>query len=521
MTEKEAIARYEASKAETFRRTTINKNETVADKKKRIAELLGSFDKFCKYYFPQYFLKENGGAEFGHFHKSAAKKIIENKSIFAVLEWPREHAKSVFADIFIPLYLKARGEFTGMIIASAVQSSAATLLSDIQGQLEANQRFINDYGVQFQFGDWKEGKFQTKDGCGFWSVGKGGKPRGLREEFLRPNFCVIDDIDDDEECRNPDRLDATFDWVMGALIGALALNGSRVILAGNRIAKDSILSRIVGDVNEGDPLNQDIYHSKVFALENPKTHKEDQSETGVPAWKERYTRAILEARFKIIRYRMTQREYFHRHIIEGKLFKKDWLRFGKPPKISDFEAIVTYNDPSFKDSKKNDYKAIVTVGKYKNQWWILDVWVRQATRSAMVQAHYDLHEKYTQAGAKILKHYIEANFMQDMLIEDYVLESKNRGYMMPIAGDLRAKPNKQGRIENMAIYFERGLCFINEAIRSSQDWQNFVAQLLGFPTGHDDGPDAFEGAMFIINTICKSIIQIAVYGGKRRRDRIN
>ena len=185
-----------------------------------------------------------------------------------------------------------------MIIASASGDKANGLLSDIQAQFESNQRYIHDFGEQYNFGSWTEGHFVTRDGVPFWGIGKGESPRGLREEEKRPNFLVIDDLDDDIEVRNPDRVEKSLDWLRGALIGAMALLQSRILMVGNRIAKNSILANIVGDVNEDDIKNPDIVHIKVFALENPKTHTEDQSENGVPAWKERYSRAILEKRFK-------------------------------------------------------------------------------------------------------------------------------------------------------------------------------------------------------------------------------
>src|SRR5687768_13580803 len=89
--------------------------ETAQQRQARIAELLKpkNFEAFCKYYFPHYI-----DCDFGWFHKKAAREILQNDDVLAALEWPREHAKSVFMDVFIPLYLKATGKLTGMILAS-------------------------------------------------------------------------------------------------------------------------------------------------------------------------------------------------------------------------------------------------------------------------------------------------------------------------------------------------------------------------------------------------------------------
>lgn len=516
MTEKQAWERFFDLKRKILAATAPVKDESQAAKEKRMASLLADPVAFCKYYFPQFFDPAQGGAEFAWFHKKALKDISANKDIFAVLEWPREHAKSVLCDIFLPLYLKAKGEVTGLVVCSHNKKNACGLISDLQAQLESNRRYINDFGEQFQFGSWAEGHFITRDGVGFWAIGKGESPRGLREAEKRPNLLLIDDFDEDEEVLSEPRVDKSLKWLKGALLGAIAIKQRRIVMLGNRIHKRSALAKIVGDVEEDDIKNEGIYHLKVFALENPKTHKEDQSEAGAPAWK-RYTRADLQKVFDQMGYVMTQREFFHRHIEQGTVFKTDWIRFEKAPKsLKEFSIIVTYNDPSFKDSKKNDYKAIVAVGKQGRKWWLLDCWVRQATRKAMVQAHYDMGKRLEDLKAPRLLHYIEANFTQDQLIEDYVNESAERGYMLPIKQDLRQKPNKLGRIENMMVYWERDLVVVSDELQNKRDWQNFKDQMVAFPQGHDDAPDAFEGAIYKVNEHVR--VESPMSLGSKRRD---
>ena len=331
----------------------------------------------------------------------------------------------------------------------------------------------------------------------------------------------MDDIDDDKECENPKLIRKSVRWIKSALIGTISIKGDRrIIMVGNRIHKESILAHYVGDVHEGDPVRPGINQIKVFALENPRTHKEDQSENGKPAWKERYSRRDLETVFEDMGYAMAQREFFHRLIEEGTKFKSEWLVYDKIPALKAFQSIVTYCDPSFKEAVTNDFKAIVCVGYLQPKWYILDCWVRQASRSAMVSAHYDMAERL-EGKAKIVSHHIEANFTQDMMIQDYVLESTERRYMLPINEDLRAKPKKEGRIESLTVYFEKGLIIINDELihdkTKFQDWQAFKDQLIGFPDApHDDAPDAFEGAMFKIREAHSRDTNPIGLGGKRR-----
>lgn len=495
----------------------VNKNETHEQQQARIKKLLGDFVAFCWYYFPHYM-----SAQFAYFHIRDIKIICEDGKIFAVLEYPRAHAKSVIADIFLTLFLKARGELDGVILVSNNKEKAMMLLADCQAELEANERYIHDFGKQAAIGDWASQSFATQDGVGFWAYGRGQSPRGTRKAAKRPNLIIVDDIDDKEICRNEERVKEAVDWILEDLLGCFSLKGGRFVMVGNRIHKSSILAHIVGDVEEGQKPKEHIYHSKVFALENPKTHKEDQSEKGVPAWKEHYTREDIERRMRDMGYRAAQRELFHKQIQEGTVFKREWIHWHKFRSYNQYDHIVIYNDPSYKDTKKNDYKALVAIGRIGTKIRILKAWVRQATKGEMVRAHYDMYEMFQRGGAKIIYNYLEGKFIQeDIHMPEYVAESKTRGYMLPISSDNRDKPDKFARIENLTPLFERDVFEWEEDERNNKDMNVLLDQLLSFPTGHDDGPDALEGAVKVSDSkVSAMTMQSITHGAKRRTQRL-
>lgn len=481
-----------AEMAETVRVKPIA-DESPQDKQKRIAKLKKDFSAFCHYYFPDYM-----DAEFGWFHKKAVKQIVKSENIMFVGEWPREHAKSVVMDIFLPLFLKANNMLTGVVLASANEDKADGLLADLQEQLMFNERFIADYGPQYKSGKWDSGHFVTNDGIGFWAFGRGQSPRGVREAALRPNLIIVDDIDDAEICKNEKRVEEATDWILGDLYGCAPTKASRFVMIGNRIHKRSILAHVVGDVEDGDPVKDTITHMKVYALENPKTHKMDLSEKGVPAWKERYTRKQILTKMGNMGRRLALRELFHQHIVIGRIFQEEHLPWCELPPIQNCDKLVTYCDPSWKETKKNDFKAIVLVGMNGRYFDIYDCFVRQCTTPEMVRGHYALADNIPQN--KVCRHYMEANFMQDIHLKKYDDEAESRGYSIAIRGDYRKKPDKVDRIENLSSYAERGLLRFNQAMRHSPDMQELRQQFLGFPDyPHDDGPDAVEGAVYKLN----------------------
>lgn len=468
-------------------RTAPIQDESEDAKAKRIAGLLTSFEAFCAYYFPHYL-----SSEFGWFHKAAAKAITADPDIFAILEWPREHAKSVFADVLMPLWLKAKGELTGMMIGSANQDKAKGLLGDVQAELTSNQRYLADFGSQMSIGNWQDGHFVTADGVGFWAFGRGQSPRGTREAEKRPNYGVIDDIDDKAICKNITRVREAVDWVLEDFFGALSIKGARLVVAGNRIHQHSILAHLVGDTDPETPMREGIYHLKVFAIEG-RAHKEASPENGKPAWPERYILEQLIAKMSKMGYRSAQREFFHRHIAEGFIFRPEWIEWIDCPDYDKYENLVAYLDPSWKATTKNDFKALVLCGKRGAKVDVLHAWVRQASVASMVNACYDLYDLVGDHA----RYYIEANMLQELLMDDFDDEGERRGYYLPIRADRTKKDNKEIRIENLSPLFERGHIRFNAAHRKQPDMQTLVQQFLGFGSeAHDDGPDATEGCVY-------------------------
>jgi predicted phage terminase large subunit-like protein len=89
-----------------------------------------------------------------------------------------------------------------------------------------------------------------------------------------------------------------------------------------------------------------------------------------------------------------------------------------------------------------------------------------------------------------------------MLLEEFHKEGNARGLHLPIKGDVRKKPDKFQRIEALEPYFANEKLFFNKAEEDNQSMQTLVSQFQLFQRGariHDDGPDAVEGAIFIIN----------------------
>lgn len=465
--------------------TTVCDQETPAEKQIRIERARKDYAFFVNYYFPHYTTDSKTGrhTESAPFHIAAARKIRSERNLKAVFKWARGHAKSTHMDVMIPLWLKCQKtrEINVMMLVGKSNDNAGTLLGDIQAELQYNKRYIHDFGKQYNAGSWEEGRFVTADGCAFFALGRGQSPRGIRYRQSRPDYIVIDDLDDDELCGNEARVNRMTDWVKEALFGALDGGRGRFIMVGNLIGKKSVLAQIAA--TEG-----------VFVSQVNVTDKQ-----GNISWGAKWTQDEIRAQEQFMGYRSFQKEMMNNPITEGTVFRNDWIRWKKMLPLARYESLVAYCDPSFKSSSQNDYKAIKLWGKAGSELHNIDSFVRQCSVAEMVRWFYDLHERIPPE--VICDYFIEANFLQDIILDEFTREGELRGYQLPVRADYRKKPDKFQRIEAVSPLWERGFVWYNKDKQSDRDMLTGLEQLLAFEKGarvHDDAPDADEGAIYIL-----------------------
>ena len=483
--QKQALERWKRLTENIQNLSTVNEAETKAQQLARVERARKDYAYFVEYYFPHYCTDRDTEKVIpsARHHIDAARKIIRNKTLKAVFKWARGQAKSTHMDVMIPMWLmcQKKREINVMVLVGKSEDSAQTLLGDIQAELQYNKRYIHDFGTKYNAGNWQEGEFVTSDGVAFFARGRGQSPRGLRYRNKRPDYIVIDDLDDDELCENDARVRKITEWVKEALFGAFGAEGGRFIMVGNLISKNSVLANIAA--------SKGVEVSQVNVLDR----------NGKSAWPEYWTEERIREKREFMGYRAFEKEYMNNHIKEGSVFRKDWIRWGRMLPLDKYEMIVAYCDPSFKGSTQNDYKAIKVWGKTGTELHHLFAFVRQCSVGEMVRWFYDLHERMPEG--VICNYYIEANFLQDILLDEFDAEGRLRGYQLPIQADKRKKPDKFARIEAVSPLWERGFVKYNEKMKDDPDMLAGIEQTLSIEKGsrtHDDAPDADEGAIYIL-----------------------
>jgi len=473
-TDKKKIEDWEEFVKMVRRSTTIDHSENAEEKTARIAKLEADAEDWFIYYFPMYTF-----AVPAPFHIAATKRLLDSPEWYEVRMWARELAKSTRSMMEI-LYLVLTGKKKYVLLISNSLDNATRLLMPFKIMLEHNQRIINDYGLQEKYGSWQASEFITNSGAAFRALGAGQSPRGTRNEEVRPDILLFDDVDTDIDCMNPDMVAKKWRWIEEAAIGTRSVSQPTLILfCGNRIATDCCIERAAKLADHADVINI-------------------RDEHGVSVWPQKNSELDIDRVLMQKSYASAQKEYFNNPVIEGSVFRQ--MAYKECAPLKEYAMLICYTDPSFKDGKNNDYKATVLVGKWKDEFHVLKSYVEQTTIANMIDWHYYIMQY---VGQNACYYFIEDGFMQGMIREDFYRVSAERGIPIPINGDDRKKPDKFTRIECLLEPLNRnGRLYLNAAEKHNPNMQRLEEQFLALSpmsSAHDDGPDAVEGAVWKIN----------------------
>lgn len=453
--------------------------ETSQSKKNRIKNLLNNYEAFCEYYFPEYCF-----APFSWFQKMLFKIFLSFQCLIFLAQWSRGFAKSTHFGLFIPLFLKFNDKLTGMIVGSYNNQMASEKLEDIRANLQSNQRIINDFGVQQSFGNWEKGLFKTRDDVGFYAFGKEQSPRGTRFKWKRPNYALVDDLNDARQLKNPAIAEEDKRWVQEELKPALWTRCWWLVVAQNKFHDRTVTALLEDDEEIKTKVHKvNIVNDKGESNwpENP-----DFSKEAIASLRESEGAGYI-------------RERMNTPFEEGTTFKAEWLNEWVDMDYRKYKStFIHYLDPSYKSTDKSDYKFWVLLAKNGQYYDILDAWGEKTTSKNMWEHAYDIEDEYEDA---TISHSMEANFIQ----EDYHKKERERveedkGRVLRLQNDRRAKGDKFERIQSLQPLFQRRLVRFNKKKAASPGMKLLRSQLLAIEKGsriNDDGPDALEGAIWI------------------------
>lgn len=453
-------------------------DDTPEKKTARIAQGRHDLLFFCKTYLPHYFT-----IGFGDFH-SEWEDISNVRDDVELVAAPREHAKSTFWSFAIPIRNICYELRRFQLIISDTNDQAVGFTLPIRLELEDNPRLRHDFG-EFRGQKWAAGDFVTAGGVKVLARGRGEKVRGLKNRQYRPDYAVVDDFENDENVENPILVNKGLRWLRRAVIGSMG-TGYLFVMVGNLFHPKSVLSQLIAEKDdEGKPL----YTSHVYRAWLD-YGKPDQR----PLFPELWPPERLEKKKRTMGTRDFNAEMMNLTGDDESPFQETWFVYFNRLEIAErILDVATFVDPSSKNGENLDYKAIVTVGldRAVMKFRCLHAFIRRVSVGEMFRAAYAQHDMY---GGVVG---IEENMLKDFLHEAITNYAKEVGRYLPWQ-PVHHSTNKEARIigtlsylvEHQKIEFEKG--------HSDQDM--LIEQLIYILNKniHDDGPDALEGAVSLL-----------------------
>jgi len=240
----------------------------------RIQEAFGGrLWSFWEFFFPHYRMGPGGQETSGAPYQVQLCDDLQNLVIEGgagqelARAFPREHAKSVFATLVMPLWavLSAHRKFAYLF--SDTDTQAVGFLEDTRIEMETNERLAAVYPEAAEWdGLPRANRLVFATGAVIAAAGSGKAVRGARKRSQRPDLIVLDDIENDEEVENPNRRRKKEVWFNKVVkkLGAAAV----VAIVGTILHAQSFLAtrieRLGGDAHIHAAVVRDAKDQKLW-----------------------------------------------------------------------------------------------------------------------------------------------------------------------------------------------------------------------------------------------------------------
>lgn len=421
---------------------------------------------------------------------------------------PRGHAKTTIGSVEVIYRIVNRLNHYTLVI-SDTYSQAKDIVDNIRGELESNKMLLWLYGSLATDWHWTSGAFTTSNEVRVTARGSNMKVRGLKYRHWRPDFALIDDLENDEAVVKPERREKLLNWFKKALMPAMARKNSQIAIVGTVLHDDSLLNNVlkglkgfkgwlshrwaalnqredgttysiweamfpVSDlIRMRDDPDYDKYMGPVtFAQEMQNEAIDDTSRIIKNAW-------IYGTSEKPLTYSLTAKEELWR--ASHPESQIGWVK-------SEMVQIIMAVDPAISEKTTADYFALVVIGVDKRgEIWVLDIF-RDRIPDIDDQVSKIIQYATEWKPDKIK---VEAVAYQAGLARSVQRKGAESGAHLPI---FKVVPDKD-KFRRAVIHsanFAGGLVHLRT---DHPMFDAFVKEITDFPVGeHDDMFDAFMHA---------------------------
>lgn len=472
-----------------------------AARKNRIARVFDpvtGYQFFAETYFPHYLTM--GPSELHELLYADLPAMVANpKGIKELIIAPRGAAKSTHIALIFPLWLIITKKKHCIPLIMDVFDQAAMSLEGLKAELEVNPRLAYDFPDMVGQGRlWREGEIITKSNVLVKAYGTGMKIRGLRHGPYRPDFIVLDDIENDENVASPKQRDKLEKWIAKAVLKLGPPDGTMdVLYAGTVLHFDAVIVRyakkpgwetvkfqaVIKWPDRMDLWDQweEIYLNQGEGVaEKFYAYNQEAMDAGcILNWPANHTIEFLMIE-RAGDHSSFESEYQNKPISDGNPFQNItyWVQVKRD--VIHFGAI----DPSLGKKNKNRDPSAILVGAYDRDTQVLDVVeasIRKRTPDIIIDNAITFQREYN-----CQLWFVETVQFQEMLRTELMKAAAKQHVALP-AYPVIPFIDKNLRIERLQIPIKDSL------IRLHSSQQTLIDQLQQWPSAdHDDGPDCLE-----------------------------
>ncbi|MCL4504104.1 MAG: phage terminase large subunit [Deltaproteobacteria bacterium] len=469
-----------------FREATAFADTSEAAKQARREQCRQDHFAFFKLYLPHYFSSPE--APFHHelvgLLEKRPVKAAGDVVIPVVVAAPREFAKTTITSFAYVIHQICFNLRHFVILGSDTEDLASDLTGYIYLELLYNERLKCDFGELVR-DNWPVDDFVTLNDVRLKARGRGQRVRGLKHKQWRPDLIILDDLENDQNVRNPEMCRKLLKWVLQVVYPCIDPDvGGNLFWIGTILANKSALYTAIHSKDEPWPEWTRRLYKALY----------DEDGVLTSLWPTKHPVEKLLKQKKLMGSLAFNTEKQNDPINEEGVFQEAWIKYYHPEELRGRHLVVAgFFDPSVEASATSDFKAIITVGWDRREmvYYVLDAYIKKASIDAAIGAAYARHEQwgYWQFGVEIVA-------FQKLLLREFDRAAQVRGFHLPIKG-MDQTVNKETRISGMSPKVERGQI---RFCRGQGDQDLLLEQLCYFPakTVHDDGPDALQGCLQLL-----------------------
>lgn len=380
----------------------------------------------------------------------------------------RGGAKSTTSEEAI-LIKAAFGEIHNYLITGATKDRAHERLHAIRHEIEQNERLAELFG-DLQGSSWGDGELVLSNGVRLLALGWGQSLRGVKYLDARPDGVFMDDLEEPEDVRTPEARARILDWVLFDLLPALDTNRAHARCAATPLDPEALPIQ----------LEKAGWTVKKYPIEYI-----DEKGIRRATWPDRETLAKIDERknaaIRIGKLRQYNMEYMCQAESPGeKAFRKEMFRI--EPQVRTWQNRFCMYDPARTVSTTSATTGFADWSWISGKLVVWDGWGKQLMPDEIIADMFRYNEECSPTWIGV-----EEDGLNQWLLQPIRTEQVKRGVVLPIRA-VKAPKGKIDFIRGLQPYFHA-----REAI-FAKELPEMQAQLLSFPTGRIDAPNALAYA---------------------------